>query len=238
MNRRFALGLLAAGAASFSLPTEITAQTTTNKTSLLTLPKLPYSFDALEPYIDAQTMQIHYEKHHAAYVENANKALAKYPNLLSNGPEALLQNINLVPADVREAVKNHVGGHVNHSLYWQTLKKGEGQKPKAELAIAIDYTFKNLEGFLGKFSEATSKVFGSGWAWLVLDPKSQLMITTTPNQNSPWMENQLPLLGIDVWEHAYYLKHQNRRADYIKAFTSIINWDFVSDLYAEHSKKI
>jgi superoxide dismutase, Fe-Mn family len=199
-----------------------------------TLPALPYALDALEPHIDARTMEIHHGKHHAAYVTNLNKAIAEAPPLKTKSVEDLVKDLNSVPEKIRTAVRNNGGGHSNHTLFWQMLKKGGGGEPKGELGKAIDKTFNNYSGFKEKLSEAATKVFGSGWAWLLLEGKD-LKIESTPNQDSPLSQGKSPLLGIDVWEHAYYLKYQNRRADYIAAWFNVINWDFVADRFSKHS---
>ena len=196
------------------------------------LPALPYPVDALEPHIDAQTMQIHHDKHHGTYVTNLNKAVADAPDLKGKPVEDLLKDLNAVPEKVRTAVRNSGGGHLNHSLFWQMMKKGGGGEPSGDLAKAIDKAFGSYSGFKDKLTEAATKVFGSGWAWLVMDGKD-LKIQSTPNQDSPISQGAKPLLGIDVWEHAYYLKYQNKRPDYIKAWFNVINWDFVADRYAK-----
>lgn len=196
-----------------------------------TLPPLGYAFDALEPAIDARTMEIHHDKHHAAYVNNLNKALADAPEELRKKTLAeLLADIDSLPEGIRTAVRNNAGGHANHSLFWKLLKKG-GSKPNGDLAEAIKSSFGSMEEFEKQFDEAASKVFGSGWAWLVVTPDKKLAIESTPNQDSPLMKGQTPLLGLDVWEHAYYLHYQNRRPEYIKAFHDIIDWDFVGKEY-------
>jgi superoxide dismutase, Fe-Mn family len=191
------------------------------------LPALPYAFDALEPHIDAKTMEIHHGKHHQAYVTNLNKALQGQDAWAAKPIQDLVKDINSVPENIRTAVRNNGGGHYNHSLFWQMLKKGGGE-PKGEIAKAIDSSFGSYAKFKESFTEAATKVFGSGWAWLSLDGK-QLKIESTPNQDSPLMQGRLPLLGLDVWEHAYYLKYQNRRPEYIGAFFNVINWDFVTE---------
>jgi len=193
------------------------------------LPPLPYPFDALEPDIDAKTMEIHHDKHHATYVTNLNKAIADAPDLANKSIDAILKDLNSVPEKVRTAVRNQGGGHFNHTLFWQMMKK-DGGEPSGDLAKAIDKSFGSVSGFKEKFTEAATKVFGSGWAWLVADGKD-LKIQSTPNQDSPLSQGMKPLLGIDVWEHAYYLKYQNRRPDYIKAWFNVINWDFVAQQY-------
>lgn len=202
------------------------------------LPPLPYPADALEPHIDARTMEIHHGKHHAAYVSNLNKALAEAPQAAGQPIEKLISNLNSLPDKVRTAVRNNGGGHANHSLFWQAMKKNGGGQPSAELAKAIDRSFNSFGAFKEKFTEAATKVFGSGWAWLVIGPSGQLAIESTPNQDSPLMGSarHLPLLGLDVWEHAYYLKYQNRRADYIGAWFNVINWDFVAERYTKHNQ--
>ena len=195
------------------------------------LPKLPYAYDALEPHIDAQTMMIHHDKHHAAYVNKLNDAVAGKPELAGKSVEQLVSNLAAVPESVRTAVRNHGGGHANHSLFWQIMAPGAPSKPSAEFAKAIDKTFGSYDKFVEKLSTSAAGVFGSGWAWLSIGKDKALDLSTTPNQDNPWMEGKTPLLGIDVWEHAYYLKYQNRRPDYIAAWLKVINWDFVSAEY-------
>jgi len=195
-----------------------------------TVPPLPYAYDALEPYIDARTMEIHHDKHHAAYVANLNKAVAEYPDLAKLPVEDMLKNLNAVPEKIRTAVRNNGGGHFNHSLFWQMLKK-DGGEPTGTLAKAIDSTYGSFSAFKEDFSKAAVSQFGSGWAWLVIDGNKQLSIGPTANQDSPINQGKQPLLGIDVWEHAYYLKYQNRRPEYVVAFFLVINWDFVAERY-------
>ena len=197
------------------------------------LPPLPYDYDALEPHIDAQTMQIHHDKHHAAYIANLNKAVATgLPTTTTPAVETLLKDLNAVPESIRTAVRNNGGGHYNHSLFWQMIKKGGGGEPTGDLAKAIDTAFGSFSTFKDNFSKAALGQFGSGWAWLILDG-SAVKIEPTPNQDSPLSSGKTPLLGIDVWEHAYYLKYQNKRADYITAWWNVVNWDFVADRYAK-----
>lgn len=197
-----------------------------------TLPPLPYANDALEPYIDAQTMEIHHDKHHNAYVTNLNAALEKYPELQGKSIEELLaNNAAAVPEDIRTAVRNNGGGHANHSFFWQILKKNEGGQPSGALAEAINQKFGSFDAFKAEFKKAAGGRFGSGWAWLVLDNDGTVSITSTPNQDTPLMEGKTPLLGLDVWEHAYYLKYQNRRPDYVDAFWNVVNWDEVGSRY-------
>ncbi|HTS30641.1 MAG TPA: superoxide dismutase [Bryobacteraceae bacterium] len=198
------------------------------------LPKLPYAYDALEPYIDAQTMQIHHDKHHQAYVDNLNKAIAGDAALSTLTVEPLLERLDTLPANLRTAVRNQGGGHANHSLFWQTLcPASKSGKPAGGLASAITRTFGGQDKFEGQLRAAATGVFGSGWAWLSLDSTGNLILDTAPNQDSPLLAKRRPLLGIDVWEHAYYLKYQNRRADYLAAILHVINWDFVSQRYLQ-----
>jgi Fe-Mn family superoxide dismutase len=195
-----------------------------------TLPPLPYAFDALEPHIDAKTMEIHHDKHHGAYVANLNKAVAEFPALEKKSVEELVRNLNMIPEKIRTAVRNNGGGDYNHSLFWQMMKKGGGGEPAGELAKAIDAQFGNFGAFKADFAKAAMGQFGSGWAWLIVEGK-ELKIEPTANQDSPIMQGRQPLLGIDVWEHAYYLKYQNRRLEYVGAWFDVINWDFVAERY-------
>jgi Fe-Mn family superoxide dismutase len=197
-----------------------------------TLPPLPYDYDALEPYIDATTMHLHHDKHHQAYVNNLNAAVAGHPDLASKSVTELVANLNAVPDTIRTAVRNQGGGHANHSFWWLTLSKSGGDAPRAELAKDIDATYGSYTAFQETFSKAAASVFGSGWAWLVLSD-GKLNIETTPNQDSPLSLGHTPLLGIDVWEHAYYLKYQNRRPEYVAAFFKVVNWDYVSGQYVK-----
>ena len=201
-----------------------------------TLPPLPYAVDALEPYIDAQTMTIHHDKHHAAYVANLNKALVGHAELGKQSIDDLMRALDTVPADIRAAVRNQGGGHANHSQFWLSLSAKGAKAPVGEFAGAIDKAFGSFAGFHEQWAKAAGGVFGSGWAWLTLDPKQSLMLETSANQDTPLSAGRTPLLGIDVWEHAYYLKYQNRRADYIAAFANVIDWDRVSQRYAEAMK--
>jgi Fe-Mn family superoxide dismutase len=199
-------------------------------TGPFTLPPLPYPFDALEPYIDALTMQIHHDKHHAAYVDNLNKAIAAFPDLGKKSVEDLLKNLNAVPDAIRTAVRNQGGGHYHHSLFWLMMKKNGGGQPSSELSTAIDKRFGSFNAFKDEFTKAALGQFGSGWAWLVMENK-ELRIEPTPNQDSPVSHEASPLLGLDVWEHAYYLKYQNRRADYITTWFNVVNWDYVTERF-------
>jgi Fe-Mn family superoxide dismutase len=193
------------------------------------LPPLGYAFDALEPHIDAQTMQIHHDKHHASYITNLNKAVAGEASLAGKTVEQLVANLSSVPEAIRTAVRNQGGGHANHSLFWTLLKKNGGGKPTGELATAIDKAFGSFPAFQEKFTAAALKQFGSGWAWLTLNAEHALAIESTANQDSPLSSGRTPLLALDVWEHAYYLKYQNRRADYIAAFYNVVDWDAVAE---------
>ena len=195
-----------------------------------TLPPLAYPFDALEPHIDAKTMEIHHGKHHATYVSNLNKAVAGQDALAKRTAEQLIRNLDEIPESIRTAVRNNGGGHANHSLFWQTMKKGGGGQPKGALSKAIDKSFGSYDKFKESLTDSAMKTFGSGWAWLAMDG-GDLKIYSTPNQDGPLMRGNFPLLGIDVWEHAYYLKYQNKRADYVAAFFNVINWDFVTERF-------
>ena len=184
---------------------------------------LPYAFDALEPHIDARTMEIHWGKHHQAYVTNLNKALEGHEDLAAKSVEDLLRGIDSVPADIRGAVRNHGGGHANHSLFWSTMSPNGGGDPAGDLAAALGRDFGSVGDFRERFSAAAGGQFGSGWGWLVV-ADGKLEVLARPNQDSPLMEGKTPILGLDVWEHAYYLNYQNRRPDYIKAFWNVVNW--------------
>lgn len=196
-----------------------------------TLPALPYAFDALEPHIDAQTMQIHHGKHHQAYVNNLNAALEKAPELANTSLDALLGDLDKVPESIRTAVRNNGGGHWNHSLFWTTMGPKAGGEPGGDLGAAITKAFGDYATFREKFQAASMGRFGSGWAWLVSD-MGALSIMSTPNQDNPLMEGKHAILGLDVWEHAYYLNYQNRRADYVGAFWNVVNWSEVAKHYA------
>ena len=200
------------------------------------LPKLPYAYDALEPYIDARTMEIHYTKHHQTYVNKLNEALDKHPEIAGKPLEELLANLDAVPEDIRTAVRNHGGGHWNHSFFWTVMGPaaagGAAAGPGGAVSDAINKTFGDFSSFKEEFTKAASGVFGSGWAWLVMNKDGTLAVTSTPNQDSPLSKNQKPLLCLDVWEHAYYLKYQNRRPDYIDAWWNVVNWDAVGENWA------
>jgi len=194
---------------------------------MYTLPDLPYPYDALEPHIDATTMKIHHTKHHAGYVNKLNKALEGHSDLQQRDLDDLLGNLSNVPESIRSAVRNNGGGHANHSLFWTVMSPEGGGTPTGELAERITHDLGSLENLRDQFSKAATGRFGSGWAWLMVD-EDRLVVDSTPNQDSPLMEGKLPLLGLDVWEHAYYLKYQNRRADYIDAWWNLVNWTQVA----------
>jgi Fe-Mn family superoxide dismutase len=197
------------------------------------LPKLPYKYNALEPFIDTQTMKIHHQKHHKAYVDNLNAAVLKYPELKDKSIEYLLMNLDSLPEDVREAIRNNGGGHYNHSLFWTIMGDQSIDKPSGELMDAIKKSFGTFENFKKEFKTAATKKFGSGWVWLIKDENGKLKITTTPNQDSPIMDGISPILGLDVWEHAYYLKYKNNRGDYVDYWWNVVNWDKVESRYEE-----
>ena len=237
LSRRDALKTLGAGAAliglgqlplsSFAVDAPVGAKQAGDASAApLALPKLGYAYDALEPHIDARTMEIHHTKHHQAYITTANNALANYPDFRSMPVAELLANLSRVPETIRTTVRNNVGGHVNHSLFWTVIGPKGGGEPRGELASALTKAFGSVDAFKQQFTDAAAKRFGSGWAWLTAK-NGELQVISTANQDSPLMEGATPLLGVDVWEHAYYLKYQNRRADYLKAFWNVVNWQQV-----------
>jgi len=197
-----------------------------------TLPDLPYAKDALEPHIDTQTMEIHHGKHHAAYVSKLNAAIEGKADLEAKSIEELISDLSAVPEDIRGAVRNNGGGHANHTLFWSLLSADGGGTLGGDLATAIDDAFGSFDDFKAKFEAAGATRFGSGWAWLIVNGDGKLEVTSTPNQDSPIMDGKKPILGVDVWEHAYYLKYQNRRPDYLSAIWNVINWNAVAELYA------
>lgn len=199
------------------------------------LPPLPYDYAALEPHIDAETMKLHHDKHHQAYVTNLNGAIEKHPDLGKHTAEDLLRNLNSVPEDIRTTVRNNGGGHVNHSMYWMIMQPGGGGEPSGKIAEQIRKDFGDFASFKKQFNETTAKQFGSGWGWVTWDG-GKLAITTTPNQDSPLMQGKYPILGNDVWEHAYYLKYQNRRPDYLAAWWNTVNWNEINKRF-EQAKK-
>lgn len=194
------------------------------------LTALPYAYDALEPHIDKETMTIHHDKHHAAYVNNLNTAIEGKP-IANRSAEELITNIQDVPEEIRTAVRNNGGGHVNHTMFWEIMTPGGSKEPSGELADAIKSTFGDFESFKKQFNDAGTKRFGSGWVWLVRNAEGRLQITSTPNQDNPMTEGLHPVMGNDVWEHAYYLKYQNRRPDYLAAWWNVVNWDKVAERF-------
>jgi superoxide dismutase, Fe-Mn family len=192
------------------------------------LPDLPYDYNALEPHIDEATMRLHHDKHHQAYINNLKAALEKYPDLQDKSAEELITNLNALPEDIRMAVRNNGGGHVNHSMFWTIMGPNGGGEPTGPIADAINETFGSFDELKTKFNEAGTKRFGSGWAWLVRNADGKLEVTSTANQDNPMSEGKHPVLGNDVWEHAYYLKYQNRRPDYLAAWWNVVNWDEVN----------
>jgi Fe-Mn family superoxide dismutase len=193
------------------------------------LPQLPYSYDALEPYIDKTTMEIHHTKHHQAYINNLNSALEKYPEFHNLELEEILRNLNQLPEEIRTAVRNNGGGHYNHSLFWEIMKPNGGGEPKGKLKEEIEKNFGSFEEFKKLFSETAIKHFGSGWAWLVITSDKKLKVYSMLNQDNPLMNGDIPIMGLDVWEHAYYLKYQNRRAEYVEAWWHVVNWDKIEE---------
>jgi superoxide dismutase, Fe-Mn family len=200
-----------------------------------TLPKLPYAYDALEPHIDARTMEIHHTKHHQTYIDKVNAALEKHPDLAKMPADDLMRNLSKVPEEIRTVVRNNGGGHSNHTFFWTVMKPGGGGRPSGDLAKAIDQKFGSFDKLVEEFNNAAANRFGSGWAWLSLDG-AQLRVESTPNQDTPLSEGRTPILGVDVWEHAYYLKYQNKRPDYLKAFWNVVNWDEVAGRYSRAKK--
>ncbi len=202
---------------------------------MFTLPDLPYEYKALEPHLDAQTMEIHHSKHHQGYVNKLNGALEDHPDLLEKEIEDLLRNLSDLPAEVQTGVRNNGGGHANHSLFWTVMSPDGGGKPEGELLEAINSRFESFEKFQEEFETAATTQFGSGWAWLTVDSDGDLQVLSTSNQDSPLSEDETPLLCLDVWEHAYYLKYQNLRPDYVKAFWNVVNWKEVARRFLEAS---
>jgi Fe-Mn family superoxide dismutase len=196
-----------------------------------TLPELSYSYDALEPYIDAKTMEIHHQKHHGGYVSKLNAALEAYPQFQDKSVEELLAHLSELPQDIQTAVRNNGGGHLNHSIFWSLLKKNQGSGPTNDLANAINRFFASYEQFKNEFFNVAMKRFGSGWAWLVIEANDRLSVLSTPNQDSPHSQGMRILMGLDVWEHAYYLKYQNRRNDYVDAWWNVVDWQAVAERY-------
>ena len=217
------------------LPT-LTAKSNYLSDSQFELNPLPYAYDSLEPYIDKETMMLHHDKHEKAYLDNLNKAIAKHPELYKKGLEGILKDLNSVPEDIRETVKNNAGGVYNHEFFWSVMSPEKDTQPKGDLLKAINKDFESLDNFKTKFKDAALGRFGSGWAWLVLGKDGNLSIISTPNQDSPISQGLTPILGIDVWEHAYYLKYQNKRGDYIDNWWNVVNWKQVEDNYNSNNK--
>lgn len=192
------------------------------------LSPLPYNYDALEPYIDTQTMQLHHDMHHQTYVNNLNTAVGKYTDLQNKSPEELVRELNSIPEDIRTAVRNNGGGDVNHTMFWQIMGPNAGGEPTGAIAQVISENFGNFESFKQRFNDAGTKQFGSGWVWLILTPQGKFEITSSPNQDSPITAGNFPIMGNDVWEHAYYLKYQNKRAEYLKQWWNVIKWDEIN----------
>ncbi|MEA5569791.1 superoxide dismutase [Calothrix sp. UHCC 0171] len=203
---------------------------------VIQLPPLPYAYEALEPHIDAATMRFHHDKHHATYVKNLNAALEKHPKLKNISVEEMVRNLNSVPEDVRNVVRNNGGGHINHAMFWRIMKPNGGGEPTGAIAPAIQENFGSFANFKKRFNEEGSKRFGSGWVWLVRDQNGKLEVVSTANQDSPLAAGKYPIMGNDVWEHAYYLKYQNRRADYLDAWWNVLNWDEINQRFADAVK--
>ena len=195
------------------------------------LPSLPYDYGALEPYIDAMTMEIHHTKHHQTYVNGLNAALENHPELQGKTADELVAMLPMLPESIRTAVRNHGGGHANHSFFWRVMKRDGGGTPNGKVADEINKSFGSFDAFQAQFNDAAKSVFGSGWAWLVIDMSGKLVVEKTINQDSPLPNGKQPLIGLDVWEHAYYLKYQNRRPDYINAFWHVVDWEFAEERY-------
>ncbi len=243
LNRRHFLYLLGVGVSTFALEScafadenSSSSKIAQNPSDTIELPPLPYDYNALEPYIDARTMQFHHDKHHAGYVRNLNAALAKHPELKQKTVEELLGNLNGVPADIRNTLRNNGGGHVNHSMFWKIMKPNGGGEPTGAIAKVIEDNFGSFTNLKNQFNQAGAKRFGSGWAWLVFNKGGKLEVMSTANQDSPFSEDKYPIMGNDVWEHAYYLNYQNRRKDYLEAWWNVINWDEVNQRF-EAAKK-
>ncbi len=234
MSRRDALKIIGVGVAVAGLGLTKAAAADAAVTPGLgwELPKLAYAYDALEPHIDARTMEIHYTKHHQAYITNAKNLLKGHPDLLARGPEALVRDLGSVPESIRTGIRNNAGGHVNHSFFWQAIGPGAGGTPTSALGEGIAKSFGSIDEFKKQFADAALKRFGSGWAWLSVRKDGSLAVHSTANQDSPLSDGLVPVLGLDVWEHAYYLHYQNRRADYIGAFWNVVNWTQAGAIYA------
>lgn len=235
LNRRHLLNLLgttlgSSAIGSFTLPAlaELISATSSKPYSLI---PLPYAYDALEPYIDTETMRFHHDKHHAAYVNNLNEAVSKYPELQTKSVEDLIKNLDALSPNMRTIIRNNGGGDLNHTMFWKIMSPQGGGKPTGQIGQAITAKFGTFENFQTAFNQAATKVFGSGWVWLVLNKSGELEIITTPNQDSPLMVGLYPIMGNDVWEHAYYLKYRNQRPEYLKQWWNVVNWDEINNRY-------
>ena len=237
LNRRNFLFLAGAGIGTAALGTlskNALAQSINNGSeSPFQLPPLPYAYDALEPYIDAETMRFHHDKHHAGYTKNLNKAVSQYPELANQSAEEILRALDRVPLNIRGTVRNNGGGYVNHKMFWEIMSPNGGGEPTGAIATPLINTFGSFEAFKQQFNEAGSKQFGSGWAWLVLDSNNQLKVMGTPNQDSPLMKGMYPIMGNDVWEHAYYLNYRNNRGKYLEQWWNLVNWEEVNKRYQQ-----
>jgi Fe-Mn family superoxide dismutase len=236
LNRRNFLVLLGSttGAAALGLfSKDSLAQPTTGEQKPFAVVPLPYAYNALEPHIDEETMQFHHDKHYVAYTTKLNEAVNKYPQLANKSAEEIIGDLDSLPEDIRTTVRNNGGGYVNHTMFWQIMAPNAGGQPTGELAKAIDNAFGSFDEFKTAFNDAGSKQFGSGWSWLVLDKNKQLKVMSTPNQDSPLMMGMYPIMGNDVWEHAYYLKYRNDRAKYLEAWWNVVNWDEVNKRYQQ-----
>jgi Fe-Mn family superoxide dismutase len=240
LPRREFLATAGAGVATLALAPAASAAAAVaqkdKKVTLFNLPKLPYKYDALEPHIDAQTMEIHWDRHHRGYLNGLNAAIQKEPSLSGKSPGTLLRELTKlkVPEAVRTQVRNMGGGFLNHNIFWEIMGPKKGGQPTGALAAAIEKAFKNFDAFKKVFSQMAATQFGSGWAWLVLSAKKELQVVQRPNQDSPYIDGLIPLLGLDVWEHAYYLKYKNERPRYIEAWWNVVNWDVVANRYNTH----
>jgi Fe-Mn family superoxide dismutase len=232
LKRRNFLFLVAAGGVATALGTlPKLALAQDEPQGPFTLPPLPYDYNALEPYIGAETMMFHHDKHHAGYVKKLNEGIAKYPELASKSVEDLLKNINSLPKDLQSTIRNQAGGHLNHTMFWSIMSPNGGGQPTGAIGEAITKTFGSFEAFQTQFNEAGAKQFGSGWAWLVLDSNKQLQVMGLPNQDSPLMSGMSPIMGNDVWEHAYYLTYRNKRDEYLKNWWNVVNWQEINQRY-------
>lgn len=234
LNRRnflFLLGAATSTAALGTFPRNSLAQATASEQKPFKVIPLPYAYNALEPYINEETMRFHHDKHYVAYTTKLNEAVNKYPELVNQSAEELIANLDSLPEDIRTTVRNNGGGYVNHTMFWEIMGPNSKGQPTGELAQAIESTFGSFDKFKAEFNDAGSKQFGSGWAWLVLDKNQQLKILSTPNQDSPLMMGMDPIMGNDVWEHAYYLNYRNDRAKYLEAWWNVVNWDEVEQRY-------